>query len=504
LNKKMQKPFMQNRYKVNTKLERLLIAAAKLDQSHFGALDQALSPVEYSDVDEFIKHVVFHRVVPNVISNLNHTSYKTLRNIQLARVITSRLEPVLHRIQSRMQLNRDSLHKALHSINGICIVGLKGIAVERHYGQSPRQSNDIDILVSRENIFLLLSKLVENGYSIVKIRFVLPELYKDKIGYPTSYGICQTIISTPTESASLDIHFGGFPACGEGVIVFGEDDVELNDVLSYPTREANILISMAHIIRQGFCRMRDINDLYRLLGSGELNTAGLAERLKQEHLSAIFESMLKLVRWCYPGLDIPMQSVTVEKPSYIDRLLLLENKPSIAAFTDGVAVKISRIWQIKYLRDLYQENTTYQKAMPRLIKNSLSLFKSGRPYRIWNSSNLPNIEKSQRIVLKPLIWFENPLSDFCITSFVSKINGTCVKHIELDAIIVQFRENEQVVITPSFVLCQCAYNGECLVSIHKGELLKSLIKFVGTQFGIKCRLLVELTSSVKIGTWNQN
>lgn len=86
----------------------------------------------------------------------------------------------------------------------------------------------------------------------------------------------------------IDINMGGFPLGRTGIIQCGnKDKIEIEDL---------VCITVAHLFKHEHAFMKDINDLYYLLSSDELNKEVLVQKLKKYELVNLFSVVYQFLK----------------------------------------------------------------------------------------------------------------------------------------------------------------------------------------------------------------
>lgn len=376
------------------RIQRLILAAAR-----FMPLDPAniayAAQVDQPEADQLLQAAQFHRVAPQVSANFSELGSISQRTLAASELLT-RLSSRAEELRLRAVRHRDELH-AISGELGSQLVTLKGFAVESHYPPSSgaRHATDVDLFIREHDLWSVVDYLRERGYRGYRIRIGNYRPYRDRES-PRFYGICPMERDGPRGLLRMDLHFGAFPACGYGLVDLPSTCLMAQGPITVANRPRSILIMMAHIVRQGFIRLRDLNDVMLTLKSDQTPLDGVEDDLERYHLLPLWRSVKELTAWLYHSPDAPNPS---DLSSAAHDLLFARHRAD-ESFADGVRLTTARRIQRRYLADLHRELFAPPTAGIRTAAATLGLYRSGRAYRLWSRPG--DIAKAERFVLRPI------------------------------------------------------------------------------------------------------
>ncbi len=445
-------------------INRLLTITGRVVPTENCGVELLLGQLSRSDVKRFVELVLFHRVEPQVRLNLERLALSSVAASENAHVILNQLTPHVDELFVKTRRHKQALRELIavvDEVHGVPIAGLKGIHLERLYdaNRGQRVLADVDVLVQTEDLWTLLSVLIRQGYAIDKLRFGKYKMYRSNPGYPSAYGICETM-KLDGSPIYIDVHIGAFPACGEGLISIGRNDLVYDEGLWFPRIEKTIIISLAHIIRQGFCRFRDINDFYLLLQQPNIDFNALHTSIHSANLGAVYHAMLRLVARYYPRYSLPVAK-TSRHPYLVfaDKFLLLEHKKKAGEYTDGVKFTRSRVWQIQYLAKLYIENYGLAAGIIEVMRNSTYLLQTGRPYKVWTTRKVGGISDAERFVLCPVASYTQEINVDALKKYVDDHASEADFIPSFGFAVLNSGMGNELVVAPGLILTQCSYVG---------------------------------------------
>lgn len=358
--------------------------------------------IDSDDYPRILSLLEYHRVAPQVLHNMRaHSAHSCCQfGPELERVVPT-LEHMIEEDAALRDLNRATLISMGDWMGG-GLVGIKGVSMEQFYVHSLREPGDLDVFVKDDDLFRLLSCLVKNGFRFSKVRFSKARpLYED--AWEGYFGICTAFGPDGWQGVEVDIHFGAFPACGPGYVSIRPEDghgcVDGRRLLS-PTK--SILVSLAHIARQGFVRMRDVNDFHLASKCVDFSEDEVAAGIEHYGLRSTMEAVAPLVCGCYGGDSHPVWSTEGRVSSILSRALLTQRMVRSRRHTDGMAFGPGRLVQLGYLQENYRRHYSIWRRGGYAVRDSLGLLVAGRPYRVWRRVPRAPVEKQERFVLTPV------------------------------------------------------------------------------------------------------
>lgn len=433
--------------------DRLMMASARVTPGDSPTVGPLLARMTAADADRFVAAVRFHRVVPQVCKNLSELSFDDPRARDNAALVLSAFTRERPEITERIRTHLDATRDLARAIE-TPLVGLKGVCFTRFYAMASheREMGDVDVYVpSVDELWRLLAELVDRKFSIEKIRFGRYSLYRETSLRDMVHGICPTTAEESDGRIALDVHFGWFPACGEGAVQLGPSDTVRSGDLWEPTPEKTIAIAMAHIVRQGFVRFRDVNDLYLLFRYGRVDRDRLETEITRTDLLPVYRSVWRMLHTSYPELRTSERRMTV-----LDRQLLFERRSTDVSFHDGVKSTVSRLLQIRYLTSLYTRYLGRVRGTARALRNSVHLFESGRPYRVWTTRRTGEIGAADRFVLVPLHGFDASV-DLRHRRLPPELPATYFP--EFGFLVIKAGAEDELVVSPGLICAQAPYVG---------------------------------------------
>jgi len=435
----------------------LLSEAGRVVPPNSERISQLLAVMTPKDVAVFLDLVAFHRVAPQVHLNISRSESRSPAATAILQCIAGAAE------NSETYLNRHQEKLAgLVADSGVALTAIKGLAITHYYSNETgcRHVGDADILVSLQDTWRLLEYLALNGYSFRKIRFGSYHAYLSDDRYPPYYGVCPAKKEFPDGKFRLDVHFGAFPACGYGLVGFSQSDtVEHSGGIRWPTTQKSLLINLAHVIRQGFCRFRDINDVYlltRALHDGEA-AAALAE-VRSSHLLPVLRSMLRMICSVYEtDLPSPWSAEAPGATRWADRELLFGRRRLAERYADGVRVVWSRIWQMRYLTALSVELFGPAAGSLRAVGGAALLFRTGRPYRMWSTER--DIDADERFVIRPVSTFQRSIDEPSVLGRLRAAGWLAKRNTRLDFWQVRAPAGAEFILSGRMVCVQTDYSG---------------------------------------------
>ena len=179
-------------------------------------------------------------------------------------------------------------------MNELRIDAVKGGKTNKYYpAGSDRTHMDFDYLAAEfEDAFKFISYLInERKFKLViggSVPFSLKAVLNTNVEEVLTGHIHLEKIVQDKYQVVVDVNMGGFPLGRTGIIQCNKDGkVELEDL---------ICITVAHLFKHEHVFMKDINDLYYLLSSQELNKLLLVEKLRRYELSNLFSVVYKFLK----------------------------------------------------------------------------------------------------------------------------------------------------------------------------------------------------------------
>lgn len=364
-------------------------------------------------------------------------------------------------LRERADRHRVELAKLSDEL-GPAIAVIKGFALERNYPSTAgcRHATDADLFIKESQTWRVIDFLLERGYTVQKVRIGDYRLNRARDGFPKFYGICPVSKETDAGLIRLDLHFGAFPSCGYGLIRIDEDDIETVGGIRRPKPQRSLVILLAHIMRQGFCRLRDINDVYVLVrGWSAATIAEVRADAEANRLDRLFDNLLELVSWLYPRSTAGRAS----KPHGLEhvpdsaRVLLFVRTVQQPKFTDGVRVLSLRYLQVDYLLRLYRSLFGTLAGVPRALAAASQLYRSGRAYGVWRRPRQIGVD--ERFVICPVARVVDSGCPVDLGMLLRHQGLDRRTHVRFGLVELKDIEGVELLAAGSLVLVQSSYSG---------------------------------------------
>lgn len=214
------------------------------------------------------------------------------------------------------EINRgyfEQIVRYIHHANlNVCFV--KGYISQKYYKfPSLRIHSDYDIIAtSSTDAFQLTNYLMHEGFAIRPNLFSLKKMYHGEKAVLSGHFHLQRVIDD-TYLLELDISFPGFPV----------NRVELfyPRLQGHSVRlEEQVVVTLLHLFKHSDIYMKDLNDLYYMLGQSELELEQLQKLLREYDLEQFFTLAASFIAKNYPSADARLAYVL--KWFHIDGTLL--------------------------------------------------------------------------------------------------------------------------------------------------------------------------------------
>lgn len=403
-----------------------------------------------------VESIYSHRVIPQAINSLSRIkAVHGIRSHANAIELLGMLTPLEEALLLRSQSHSEALAEL--TATNLPLVGIKGVHLERFYTTTRRQSSDIDIGVDSEHSWRSVKTLLDLGYRVKKLRLDLSTPVSNN--QVKLRGVCEASRRKPGSPGTyIDVHIGVFPACGDGCVAFSASELDSASLLTTPNRQLSLLIHLAHIVRQGMCRFRDLNDLWLLLGDsdpGELKH--LVSHSKTEHYEYLLISLIRLLEGLYPRREAIHQITQGQKPRFLDFMLLFEKRINRDNMLDDCTFLLSRHFQIRYLHSLNSSNYGSAVATLRTVSQVRHLLGNGRPYSISDRNTLGPISNVTHLVLLPLASFAVPDN---LQHQLYSLGYNVDEISETGLAVVKRAGDPELIVGPGLVFARCKYDGD--------------------------------------------
>ncbi len=453
---------------------RLLLACGRVRPPSAEAIEPLLAALGEEGRARLLELAAFHRVQPQLHANLEAIGPELGEPAAraAAAAIVAALAPRVAAIASGVAACRAEFERAV-AARVAPLTAIKGLAVSGLYnGRSgPRELADVDAWVPAEDFWPLVAHQVDAGYAITKVRFGDYRLHRGDPAYPSAYGICLLVLGDGDDAIGIDVHFGAFPACGDGLVLLGPADIERNGGLARSRPEKALQILLAHGVRQGFCRLRDVNDFHLLTAAVGPEMAQVTRAARGLQLTPMLAAMARLERLIYADDGVPDPS----RMRVVDRQLLLGPRIADSRFLDDLRLGYSRLWQVRYLIDLYVAHLGWLRGIARALWEAPQLFRTGRPYRTWDARRVGGIGERERFVLRPFVRVRQPIEPSRLTAAVAELGLTTTFVPRLGLTVVNPGADDEIVISEGFINAQTDYDGTTAVPAAPRALAQRLI-----------------------------
>ncbi len=124
---------------------------------------------------------------------------------------------------------------------------------------------------------------------------------------------------------------------------------------------------------------------------------------------------------------------------------------------------------------IYSQHFGWFKGIIRTISNSILLFRTGRPYRIWDTRKVGGLDNAERFVLCPLVSFRQEI-DFDLLKKFADNHGYMLEQIyPFGFAVLNPAHQEELIIAPGLILTQCSYSGRCTDIPDLSDIINELI-----------------------------
>lgn len=215
---------------------------------------------------------------------------------ELSTIIEKHLEH-----QQRCQTEMLKVVSDLNREAGVEVMLLKGYSVQRLYPAPYRRwGNDIDLMLRDASSALTAYEyLSDNGYVHQEVELPWFKQHRGQL-----YGQIPMLKQYADNALIFDIHYAHYSVGYCGLL---EEDLWANSICTQVagvtfrtlTPEGCFLLIFAHMLSQGYVRMKDINDAVAILLSAELDWAKLASTAKFNQLSPPMLKVLTTIRRLY-------------------------------------------------------------------------------------------------------------------------------------------------------------------------------------------------------------
>jgi len=463
--------------------DRLLLEVGRVVRPSQQRTLQLIETMSPDDTAAFLDLVKFHKVAPQVHLNLSRSAGDQPTGAYLLQKLTSEAQ----HSERFLARHREKLEE-LAARSGISFTAIKGTATAGLYGAETgcRQIADADIVISWQNAWRMFEYLALSEHKFLKIRFGSSHAHRSDDTYPPYYGVCPAMRQLPEGKFFLDVHFGAFPACGHGLISLEEGDTVADPSgVRRPTAQKSLIIILAHAIRQGFCRLRDINDLYLLARSMEGEQAdGLLAEARRTHLFPLLRSMLRITCTVY-GTDLAVANAAgvQGRMRWADRELLLGRRQHAMGYIEDVRMLWSRSWQLRYLTALHGELSGPAGGILRAAVDAPLLFRTGRPYQLWHGAR--NLDTDERFVVRPVSTLDRPVDEISIRERLETAGWLVKRNARFDLWQIRAPAGPEFIVAGRLVCAQTDYSG---AELDQRAIAGPLRDLAGVA-QVECRLL---------------
>jgi hypothetical protein len=339
-----------------------------------------------------------------------------------------------------------------------CVV-VKGLSVARLYPAGQwREFNDADlVLPDPDDLWSAVRVLRQLGFAIGKVRLALRADGHFHGIMPCRRPFEGKVGGYPVPGLGVDIHFGGFPCLDQGLLQLQAEDVrtelELGGVRCHvPTPEASILLLALHTIRQGYLRVRELNDLAVLsVLVPPTRWARLWSRAAAEGVDTTLRCLLALLPVSGEGRPAPWWTRLVARrlldPGWPDRRV-----------HGGRRLLWSRLLQVHHLacRARAQDGPVW--AWLQALGALPPLLAYGRSYAIGGAARpVPLVPGGLPRVFAPIA--DTAAVDPAQLAVRARAQGVELQFVGRRALLCRPGQNGEVLAAPGCAFCRAGYFG---------------------------------------------
>lgn len=327
-----------------------------------------------------------------------------------------------------------------------CVI-VKGLCVEKWYPSSaPRDFGDFDVVLpDGDDVWDALRVAAEMGFKIEKVRVSLG-------GDGQLHGIAPAhkYARAGRGWVSCDIHFGGFPSIGGSVVTFEPGEVEVVLGVSgrtqrHTTPTGALIVLAAHTIRQGYARLRELNDMRTIWN--------LMSRDEREHV------MRRATKDGFGNILDALCGARCSPAARVVGALLLSGGAADKRVHGGRRVGLARVVQVLHLAAQYEREGRPGRAW-RLWQEGRALWRYGRTYEVWNDVRLRTLKPGGApVVFAMLESVPSCMSERAWMNVVEGRTGVDVARVGARAVLINPGRFGEVLVTPGGTFVQAAHDG---------------------------------------------
>lgn len=355
------------------------------------------------------------------------------------------------------------LHDACGAVVGAigpqrCLL-VKGLAVARYYPRGKlREFNDADIVLPNPNdVWAAVRILRDEGYKVGKLRIALRSDGHFHGIMPCRRSFEGRFGGYALPGLGMDIHFGGFPCLDQELFGFLPGDAATDLILGGVRCNAlkpspSIVLLASHTVRQGYIRVRELNDLRVLAArAGPEDWFHIWARARSERLETTLRLILGLAG--VPTHDSP--------GTWWGHLLaqhLLDPGTPDRNVHGGRRLVWSRFLQLHHLARRFADREGGLRAVPRVLHAVLPLLAAGRSYPIRKVATLARLVPGA----PPCVYAVMPVEgvgDLPMIAARARASGMALQPLGDDALLVDPGREGEVLAAPGCVFRQSGYFG---------------------------------------------
>ena len=394
------------------------------------------------------------RVLPQVVANLADAPWRQKPQglVDAERYVHARCEWT-----DRMH---DACGLVVKAIGPRRCILVKGLAVARYYPKENfREFNDADIVLPDPNdVWATIGVLRAEGYKIGKLRIALRNDGHFHGIMPCRRSFEGRVGGYAVPGLGMDIHFGGFPCLDQGLLPFRAGDtahdLTLADVrCNALTPTASILLLASHTIRQGYVRVRELNDL-RVLAAliGSEDWPFLWARAAAESVDTTLRLVLALAGII--GDD--------SRGTWWKRLVgghLLDPGSPDKTVHGGRRLLWSRLLQLHHLSRRFAAREGVLRAVPHVLRAVVPLLSTGRSYAIRRVATISRLMPGAPPCVYAMMPVEG-LAEMPQIAANAAQSGLELQRLGNVALLIDPGHEGEVLAAPGCVFRQSGYFGE--------------------------------------------
>jgi hypothetical protein len=411
-----------------------------------------LSSIKQSNMKDFInvvaKEIIRHRVTQiakyNISQSKNHYDFFNL----LSKEINSKTNEY-------EKISKFDMHRTKDLLKNKEMIFIKGSALSILYPKFyNRDLADIDILISNFSDLWSVLKNTKKTYNQDRLKI-----------YTYAKGeVSGSIDLTPkksTDSPSIDIHISAFPIWGAIKYECDLWDRKIETSFGYiPSWEDSLLLIVAHVTKQWFYRLRDLNDIFVIINEKSINLDWNYIYIKAREVN-LFDILVFLLKETQRVYQSTFYSIPKEFNSQLFKETKLLNEFKKKSWGESNLI-VGAMMQTKFTFNKYREYFGSLNGCLHCMKNGINmLIYNNRAYSAQSKRVIRKLEANEILVLIPLFYNKKSL------------NRNLGKEIVPSLKIVNQNKKDEYFISPYCLWVQASYSGEISEDV-KEQIIRSI------------------------------